>query len=522
MENKLLLVRNILQFILPCQAAIILPLRGYSFRSQWRVHMSKSLAKNSLYNLLYKGVTVVFPLLTSMYVAHILKAEGVGKVSYAHTVANYFAVLAALGIPNYGIKAVAQNNSSKEQVSRVFFELLFINAVSTSICAIAYYTFVNSLHYFQGRELLLNISGIIILLNFFNVDWFYKGIENYKYISIRGTIIKIISFIAVVLIVKSEDDYLFYAIILCVALAGNYLINFVHIQKYIVYKRYKLELGNHIWSILILAASTIATEIYTMLDTVMIEYYYGERYVGLYSNSTRFVRVIYSICIASVATFYPRISYFIKQNMQEKSDRLFERGVQLIILFVVPCVVGTILLSRDIIIGLYGISFIEATMTLKIVSILILVFSFAYFLGHIVLMATGNEKTILLATIGGALANMMLNFILIPRFKHNGAAVASVIAEIIVTTILINKGKCYFKVHLNKRDCISEAIALFVMSGLVIVMTKFLNSTIERLVIIIPCAAIVYFTILLLLKNQPANYLFNAVIKIIHRIFKRS
>ena len=91
--------------------------------------MSKSLAKNSIYNVIYKGITVVFPLLVSVYVSHVIKAEGVGKVAYAHTLANYFALFAALGIPNYGIKVIAQNNNNTEIRSQSFYELFVINAI---------------------------------------------------------------------------------------------------------------------------------------------------------------------------------------------------------------------------------------------------------------------------------------------------------------------------------------------------------------------------------------------------------
>lgn len=92
----------------------------------------KSLAKNSIFNMAYKGFTALFPLITTSYVSHVLLPAGVGRVSYANTIAAYFVLIASLGLPSYGVKAIAQSNVNKEQRSRTFLELFFINFVVLS------------------------------------------------------------------------------------------------------------------------------------------------------------------------------------------------------------------------------------------------------------------------------------------------------------------------------------------------------------------------------------------------------
>lgn len=93
----------------------------------------KSIAKNSFYNLLYKGFTALFPLLTTSYISRVLLPDGVGIVAYANTIVNYFVVVAALGIPNYGVKVIASKRQNLEGRSKSFAELLVINAISTLI-----------------------------------------------------------------------------------------------------------------------------------------------------------------------------------------------------------------------------------------------------------------------------------------------------------------------------------------------------------------------------------------------------
>ena len=82
-----------------------------------------SLVKNSLFNMLYKGLTVLFPLITTSYISRVLFPSGVGKISYAQTIVNYFVTLASLGIPNYGVKVIAQTGKSRQDRSNAFYTL---------------------------------------------------------------------------------------------------------------------------------------------------------------------------------------------------------------------------------------------------------------------------------------------------------------------------------------------------------------------------------------------------------------
>lgn len=476
--------------------------------------MNKEIAKNSIYNVIYKGFNALFPLIISSYVSHILKADGVGKVTYANTIATYFTTLAALGLPSYGIKVIAQAGKDIRDREKSFQELFLINFVSTLFFSFAYYTLVNFSSYFADRRLLFNVMGILVLLNFINVDWFYQGIEEYKYIATRSIIMKFISLILLLLFVKNESDYIIYSLILCVSTAGNYIFNIMRIKKYLGPLHFnKLLIQQHIKPVFILFFSTIATEIYTMLDTIMIEFYHGETYVAYYSYSVKIVRTIYTIIIALVATFYPQISYCFKTGKYREVNELLTRGLKIIIVFALPCSIGLFLTSDSLVPILFGDSFRNSITSLKILSPLVSLFSIAYFLGHIVLMSNSRENIILFATIVGAIVNFCINLLLIPIFKHNGAAFASVIAEIIVTTINVLYAKRFYKVNIERKYFISAIFANICMS-IVVVALKFLVAK-GLLCLVLQCVlgSISYFICLYLLKNETCIYFSNYFFK---------
>lgn len=476
----------------------------------------KSVAKNSIYNVLYKGFTALFPLLTTAYISRVLLADGVGKVAYANTVVSYFVTIAALGIPNYGVKLIASQGDNNEKRSCAFYELIIINSISTFICLIAYYFIVNFCGYFESKLPLLNVMGIMLFLNFFNIDWLYQGIEEYGYITSRSVIIKIISFIMMLAFVKNVDDYIIYAIILCLATAGNYFWNFINSKKYIVFvKVAQLDIKKHIKPVLILFASSVATEIYTMLDTIMLEYYHGDAVVGYYTNSVKIVRMVYTVTVAMVATFYPRISSYYANNEKGKANELLSVGLKIILVIGIPAVIGLIGTSKYIVNILLGETFLPSVLILNILSVLVLVFSIAYLLGHVVLMSTGNENVIFIATLIGAFTNAVINFLLIPRYGAVGAAAASVTAEIAVTIVMLIRSSFMFKLNLNKKFVLSIIVSTLIMTVVLVVTTNIVYSQTLNLIIIILSCLMSYSMSLTITKNELALEVINKIKKLI-------
>lgn len=473
--------------------------------------MSKSIVKNSLYNIMYKGFTALFPLVTMTYICRILLAEGVGKVSYANTVATYFVLIASLGIPNYGIKAIAQSNRELKERNTVLMELFFLNFISTTICAIIYFIFINKCTYFSGRTNLFNVFGSLVLLNYFNFDWFYQGIEEYSYIATRSIVIKIFSFVLMIFLVKTPNDYVNYACILCMATAGNYILNAFNLRKYFTLNFNKLNFARHLKPVCILLASTLAQELYTMLDTIMLEFFHGEIYVGYYSNSVKIIRMVYTLTIAMVGAFYPRISKLIKEKNAEEYNKLLSIGLKIILLICVPGSIGIFTIAPSLIRVFLGDSFIPSILCVKILSGLIIIFSVAYFLGHIVAMAAGQEKYILKATVCGAITNFILNVILIPKFKHYGAAMASVIAEIVVTVILIKNTKKVFKLDIKLNFYISIFISSVVMGIVVYMINVYISNFYIALILSIIIGVIIYILGLILQKNDFINFIINKI-----------
>lgn len=472
--------------------------------------MQKSLARNSIYSIAYKILSIGYPLITTVYISRILLPEGIGKIALVRTFVSYFTTLAALGIPNYGIKLIGSVQKNYRLRSQYFSELVIINALSTIVSFCIFCVSIEKLGQKADFKLLIVFSSLI-LFNIFNVDWFYQGIEEYGYIAIRSTLIKVISIILMLAFVRHANDYIIYAVIFCFATIGNYFFNVVHIKKYVHFSIKGLEIQRHVKKIFILFASVCATEVYSMLDSTMIGLFCEERELGYYSNSISLIRVVFSFMTAMCAVYFPRLSFLYKESRLKEFSATAQQGLDLCNYFAFPATIGLIIIADDVAPVLFGKSFAPATSTIRILSVLIIIFSVAYIAGHVILIAVNREIDIMYATIVAAAINAILNIILIRAIGYNGAGVATVCAEATVTTILYYKASKYVKRQYDFRYWASLIGSILFMVLSLIAVKFIFDSGLMRLIISVTLGCAVFFFSSCIMKNKIATYIWKQI-----------
>ena len=214
--------------------------------------MQKSIAKNSIFYFIYNALNMLFPFISSMYVARILTPASIGDVAIAQNIVSYFSILAFLGIPTYGLREVAKYRDDKNELNKITSELFIINLISTIVFSAIYYSMILIVPRYRDSLALYMLVGITVLLNMLNIGWLYEGLEEFEYVSKRNAVFKLLMFVLLVVFVRNENDVLIYAGINVIGVAGNNLINIVHSRKYVhpVFK--KLNLQRHMKSIILL------------------------------------------------------------------------------------------------------------------------------------------------------------------------------------------------------------------------------------------------------------------------------
>lgn len=182
----------------------------------------QNLGKNIVYQTIYQILAVITPLITSPYVSRVLGAEGLGEYSYAWTNALYFTLFSMLGVTNYGTRSIARVQNSKEQRSSVFWSIYYIQTFMTSLMLLIYIAY---LCFFVNGDKAAAATQIIIIIGcFFDVNWYFFGVEKFKLTVTRNIIIKLFTVLAVLLFVNKNTGVLGYCIVMGF---GTFLSNFI-------------------------------------------------------------------------------------------------------------------------------------------------------------------------------------------------------------------------------------------------------------------------------------------------------
>lgn len=395
-----------------------------------------SIKTNFIMNTILTVLSIIVPIITFPYVSRILLPQGIGKVSFATSIITYFSLVIQLGVPTYGIKAVACTRDDTDEMSKIVKSLMIINL---SMCVIVYSIFLILLFNFPQlfeNKLLYFVLSIILITDTLGVEWLYKGLEKYKYITVRSLFFKFIAMCCIFLFVKNETHYLRYAFFTVLASVGSNICNFVSLRKNVVnVKIKKTDILVHIRPVFLLFTMSIATTIYTNMDNIMIGIIHSDIEVGYYSTAVTLRRALLMLVTSLGTVMLPRTSYYIQHNLLNKFNELSAKAMHFVTLVALPVMIFTIIVS-DIGITIYaGESFLPAASALRYIAPTILLAGWSNITGIQMLIPLNKEHMVVASVIGGAIVDFILNLLWIPSFGFCGAACATTIAEIVVLTI---------------------------------------------------------------------------------------
>ncbi len=393
------------------------------------------MAKNYFYNLLLSITNILFPILSFPYVSRILGPEGIGKVQFVYSFAQYFALVAAIGIPIYGMKEIARYRDDFEGRSKVFSELLVIYLL-TSICLCAVYLVViSSFPFFNAdRDMYLSAAGMVVL-SFCYIEWLYTGMEQFKAVALRSVLFKLIGLVLMYLFIKERSDFRIYLYIMMFSFVGNNVLSFLMIKGKVKPVLKGLDLRKHIGPLLLILGTTFATSMYTEMDTVLLGLLSDTRTVGLYTAAVKLSKIAIPFVISMGVVLIPKIAKdFADHNLMEVQETL-GKTFKFLAFFSIPVVAGLALLAPEFIALFSGAEFLPATSSMRLLSLLPMIIGFGHLFLCLVLIPSGRNREMLFCVICGMTMSLVLNVILIPHFKELGSSVANVSSEMLVTLL---------------------------------------------------------------------------------------
>lgn len=425
-----------------------------------------TLKKNFLLNLINTLSGVLFPLITFPYASRILLADGIGQIQFFQSIIDYISLFAALGIPLYAVREVARIRDFKQKRSKITFEILLLHAMLTIggyICIFLLAAFVEKI---QVNISLFFLLSLTLFFNAIGVPWFYQAVEDFKYITIRTLVIRILSLISIFIFVKTKSDLMYYAAITVIANVGGNIFNFFRLKKYMdvsLLSLKKLEIQKHLVPALQIFVLNLIVSIYINLDSVMLGFLKDEQAVGYYAGATKLTKAILSVVASFGTVLLPRFSNMIGNKQIEEFNILAMKAVNFTLAVSLPMFVGLFFMAAPIIHLFCGPDFEPSILTLQLLSPIILFIGLSGILGMQILYPQGQEMKVVFSTLTGAILNFSLNWILIPEYAQYGSAFSTCVAEASVLIVMIILGRKYLTFEFLTKQNLHYLIGTIIM-----------------------------------------------------------
>lgn len=397
-----------------------------------------SIKKNFLFNLMLTLSNVVFPILTFPYVSRILGPVGIGKVQFVSSFVQYFIFLAALGVPVYGIREVAKANGNMVELKKIFSTLLLLNIFTTIGVSIIYFVTIYFVTGFREDLIFYVVASIMLLFGFSSIDWFFIGIERFKFIALRSIVVKVIFIVLLYVSVREKADVLAYLWIVIGGIVVNNIWNLLLAIKYIDFRNITLNFfKKHLKPLFYIFATVVAASVYSSLDVVVLGFLKGFKDVGYYTSGAKINRMCIPFLTAMGLVLMPQIAQAFREQNEERIKLLIKESFEFVILLGVPMVVGLTVLAPEIVLLFSGDQFVPSILTMQITAPVVLIIGISTICSVQILTPAAKDKENAIAVICGLVVSVILNFLLIPIYGYLGATISNVAAEFTVMSFFV-------------------------------------------------------------------------------------
>lgn len=390
-----------------------------------------SLKKNLAYNVAYQILVIILPLITAPYVSRVLGADGLGTYSYIFSIVTYFGLFGMLGIANHGNRSVALVRDNRQKVSEAFSNTYIIQLCTTVIALLLYFLFIYC--WFSGDKTIAYIESIIVLSYVLDITWFFFGLEQFAVTVTRNAIIKIATTVAIFIIVRSREDLWIYALIMSCGMLFSQIYLWLRIRKYADFcKPSWSQVKSNIKPVLMLFIPAIAYSIYKLLDKVMLGAMSSMSQVGLFDNAEKIINIPSSLITAFGTVMMPRITVLLGTGDEHRISYLNKISVRYFTLLVVGAAFGLAGICNVLAPVYFGSEFVGSAPIIAGLGFSLIFVTWANVIRTQYLIPNKLDKPYVISSVIGALANLAVNIILIPKFAGIGAMIGTIIAEFTV------------------------------------------------------------------------------------------
>lgn len=429
----------------------------------------KNIAKNFFYQSIFQVTKIIIPIITIPIISNALGPEGIGIYNYTFSIAQYFVLFAGLGVTIYGNREIALAwSEGKKRTSETFWEIYTAKAITT-IGVLAFYILVSL---FLENRIFLYAQSLVVLTVFFDISWFFMGIEDFKKTSMSNLFVQLITFLLIITFINDENDALLYTIIQGTGALLSQVIVWLFIPKYIQFVKISLKNSlRHLKGAFEYFIPQVAILLYTNLNKTILGFVLGSTAVGYFTNSLQLNSIFISIITTLDLVLLPHMTGLFAKKSTERIVSTMEKTIHLQLFFSIPIMFGMLTVYDKLVPWFFGSKFIFISNVIPYFTILVVIIPLGMSISRQYLMPIGHIKEYNKSVIIGALINIIANFILLPTIGFFGVVFSNILAECFVTFVRTSSflKETSFKFNIRK-------IIVFILSSIVMcLVTRYLT-----------------------------------------------
>lgn len=391
--------------------------------------MSK-ISTNFIYNAALTLSTYLINLVLFPYVSRVLGVDMVGKVGFVNDTVSYFSLFAMMGIATVGIREIAACGEDREKRSRVFSSLMSVVLILTAVVLVVYAIAILVVNRFQAdRSLFVMGAGTLVFTSLL-IEWFFQGMEDFRYITLRSVAIKVTYALAVFLLVRKPEDYRLYFALTVGMVVLNSLVNLAYSRRFARFSFRDVSIREYLKPVFSLGLYKVMVSMYTTFNVIYLGFVASEAQVGYYYSAKKLFYIILGLFSAFTAVMLPRMSAILEQGQEEEFRAKTQMTFDIVFAFAFPLIVFFEVLSPEIIGLMSGTGYEGAILPMRIISPVLLLSAMAQIWVIQVLMPLRKDRVVLVSSFLGAVVGILANILLVGRLGAVGSALVLLISEI--------------------------------------------------------------------------------------------
>ena len=395
--------------------------------------LQPSIKKNFAYKSVLTLSTYLINFITFPYVARVLGVERIGLVNFVDNTVNYFLLFATMGVGLLGVREIAAVKEDKKRRDQVYSSVLALNLLFTLVSLGIYLLCVVTIPKLCQYDELFYIGTAKILFTVFLVEWFFTGVENFRYITLRSILIKVLYIISVFLFVRDTSDYRLYFILTVGVVVLNALINQLYIREFVRVRWNNIQLFKYLKQNVTLGIYTLMTSMYLTFNVMYLGLVSNNTEVGYYTTAFKLYSVVLGFFTAFTNVMLPRMSSLLANGEKDRFQELVNRSCSVMSTCCIPLILCSMIMAPQIVYILSGPGYEGAILPMRIIMPAAFAVGVAQVLAIQVLMPMKKDKVLLVASIIGAVVSLLINLLVVPYIESVGSAVVLLCSEAVVT-----------------------------------------------------------------------------------------